>query len=99
DASEIRLITALITDAPAKAIADDLGVSESTLSRRASVAFRKLGVRSRGELVLVAGALEALGVAPARDAFTFVWVLQHLLAARGLTPTEAALVPLLVTGC
>lgn len=61
--------------------------------------MRKLGVRSRGELILVIGAIRVLGVAPARDTFQFIWVLQNLLVARGLTAAESALVPLLVTGC
>lgn len=99
DPAELRVITAMLGDEPVKALADELGISEATFSRRATSALRKLGVRSRGELILVVGAVATLGIAPSGETFAFVWDLQHLLAARGLTPAESALVPLLVTGC
>lgn len=99
DASELRVVTAMLGDVPVKALADELGISEATFSRHASSALRKLGVGSRGELILVVGAIGWLGIPPSGETFRFVWELQRLLAARGLTPAESALVPLLVTGC
>lgn len=107
--SESEAVRQLMRDEPAKVVADELGITESALVRRANAAYRKLGVRSRAECALLLGALAAMardGFAPsdaadADDADAFMriaWRIQSLCAARGLTPAESSLVPLLVTG-
>lgn len=109
-ASEVEAVRHLLRDAPAKAIADELGLTESGLTRRATAAYRKLGVRSRAECVLLMAALTAMardGVVPPNVAveaegtesvLRIAWAVQALCAARGLTPAESMIVPLLITG-
>ncbi len=107
--AEVEAVRHLMQDAPTKAIADDLGLTESGLVRRATTAYRKLGVRSRAECTLLFAALGAMaseGLGPAHHAdgdetdsvLRIAWTIQALCAARGLTPAESAIVPLLITG-
>ena len=93
-----------------KVIAEDLGITESGLTRRAATAFRKLGVRSRAECALLVAALATMahgGVGPTPDGagdddtdsvLRIAWTIQSLCAARGLTPAESSIVPMLITG-
>lgn len=115
DAIPMRKLTPLeaealrhaLSDAPLKAIADELGLTESALTRRVTSAYRKLGVRSRAECALLFTSLAIMsrdGVFPvdgsdgAESYLRIAWTVQELCAARGLTPTEASIVPMLITG-
>lgn len=102
---EVETVRALMTDAPAKAIADDLGITEAALARRASSAYRKLGIESRAECALLLASLAVLagegrGVPddPTCSVLRIAWAVQSLCAARGLTPAESSIVPMLIAG-
>lgn len=106
---EVEVVRALMRDEPGKVLADELGITESALARRSALAFRKLGVRSRAECMLLFAALTRIawdGGATAVDRgdtaidgiFRIAWSVQDLCAAYGMTPSESALVPLLVAG-
>ena len=107
---EIEVVQALMRDEPAKVLAEDLGITESALARRSNAAFRKMGVRSRAECALVFAALTAICHDDARalaarssdgrtDAnLRIAWSVQELCVARGMTPSEASIVPMLIAG-
>jgi DNA-binding NarL/FixJ family response regulator len=109
-AREVEVVRALMRDEPAKVIADDLGITESALARRSGAAFRKMGVRSRAECALVFAALTAICHDDARAiearmtenraecALRIAWSVQELCVARGMTPSEASIVPMLIAG-
>ncbi len=97
------VVDALATDATLKAVAARLAIDEASLSRLARSAFQRLGVRSRGELVLLFGALDELRRVRAfrAAASSLAWILQDLTshpALARLTPAERALVPPLAAG-
>lgn len=108
--AEVEAIEHLMGDTPLKAVADELGLTESGLTRRAATAYRKLGVRSRAECALLVASLSKMahdGVAPPSDdgngdgtdgVLRIAWTIQSLCAARGLTPAESSIVPMLITG-
>ena len=90
---------------PHREIAEILGITEAALARRASSAYRKLGIESRAECALLLASLavlagEARGVPddPTCSVLRIAWAVQSLCAARGLTPAESSIVPMLIAG-
>ncbi len=107
--AEVEAVRHLMCDAPTKALAEGMEITESGLNRRAASAYRKLGVRSRAECALLFDALAAMaqeGLVPPESAddddtqpiLRIAWTIQELCAARGLTPAESSIVPMLISG-